>query len=90
MDKEQLDLLKKVEGLTARLNQLFGEKGKFVFSRYPLTFAFLVIFGATLVSQGVKELLLEIPLFRDSPFMMLLFGVLVLTITGTLYKKLDK
>jgi hypothetical protein len=42
------------------------------------------------VSQGVKELLLEVPIFKGNPTMMLLVGVLVLTATGTLYKKLDK
>lgn len=90
MDKYQIDLLKKVEELTAKLNELFGKKGKSVFSRYPLTFALLVIFGATMVSQGIKELLLEIPIFKNSPLTMLLVGILVLLITGTLYKKLEK
>lgn len=88
--KEEIDLLKKIEDLTAKLNQVFGEKGKYVFIRYPLTFALLIIFGATMVSQAVKELLLEIPLFKNSPIAMLLIGLLVLIITGTLYKKLKK
>lgn len=90
MNKEQLDPLKKVEELTAMANQKFSEKGKSVFDRYPLTFALLVIVGATLMSQGVKELLIKTPLFKDEPFNMFLVGVLILIITGTLYKKLDK
>lgn len=90
MDKEQLDLLKKVENLTSRLNESFGKKGKSVFERYPLLFALLVIFGATMMSQGVKEIILEIPFFKTNPLSMFLFGVFILIATGTLYKKLEK
>lgn len=88
--KEEIDLLKRIEDLTARLNQIFGEKGKGVFGRYPLTFALLIIFGATMVSQGIKELLLEIPIIKDNPFVMIGIGLVILVITGTLYKKLKK
>lgn len=90
MDKEQLDFLKKIEELTSKLNQLFNEKGKSVFSRYPLTFALLVVFGVTMVTQGVKDLLLEIPFLKNQPLIMLVGGILILIITGTLYKKLKK
>lgn len=90
MEKENLDLLKKVEELTAKLNQVFGQKGKVIFTRYPLAFALLVVFGATMVSQGVKDLLLEISIFKNQPWIMLGVGIIVLIITGTLYKKLNK
>lgn len=90
MDKEHLDLLKKIEELTARLNRIFGEKGKMVFARYPLTFALLVVFGVTMVSQGVKDLLLKINIFQNQPWVMLGLGIIVLLVTGTLYKKLNK
>jgi hypothetical protein len=90
MDKEQIDLLKKVEELTSKINRLFSEKGKSVFSRYPLTFALLVVFGVSMVSEGIKDLLQKIDFLQNQPFMMLLLGMIVLIITGTLYKKLDK
>lgn len=90
MNKEEIDLLKKVEELTARLNQSFSERGKQVFSRYPLTFALLVVFGVTMVSQGVKDLLLSISFLKNEPWIMLLTGIIVLLITGTLYRKLNK
>lgn len=88
--KGEIDLLKKVEELTAKLNQLFAEKSKNVFGRYPLTFALLILFGVTLVTQGVKDLLMEISFLKDNPFVMLGIGLLILIITGTLYKKLKK
>ncbi len=88
MNLDNVDLLKQAENSTAKLNQLFNEKGKPVFSRYPLMFSMLVIVGATMLSIGVKELLLEIPILSNQPAVMLLAGVLILIGTGTLFKKL--
>lgn len=90
IEKEQIDVIKKIEDLTAKINQLFSDKGKNVFTRYPLLFALLIVFGVTMVTQGTKDLLNEIPIFQNSPFIMFLMGLLVLIITGTLYKKLEK
>ncbi len=90
MNTEQLDPLKKVEDLTSKVNTTFGKKGKSVFNRYPLAFSLLVIVGATLMSQGVKELMLQISIFKTQPFVMFLVGITILILTGTLYKKLDK
>jgi len=90
INKEQLDPLKKVEEITSKANETFGKKGRSVFDRYPLAFALLVIVGATLMGQGVKELLIQTPLFKDRPLTMFLVGIAILIITGSLYKKLDK
>lgn len=90
MNKEQLDLLKKVEGLTAKLNESLGARTKPLIIRYPVIFALIVVVGVTLMSQGIKGLLFEIPFLNNSPLAMFLFGILILLITGTLYKKLDK
>lgn len=90
MDKEQLDLLKKVEELTSKLNESFSKKGKSVFERYPLAFALLVIVGATMMSQGVKELIMQVSFLKTNPLLMFVTGIVILIITGTLYKKLEK
>lgn len=90
INKEEIDLLKKVEELTARLNKMFGEKGTNVFIRYPLTFALLIFFGVLMVTEGLKEIIKEITFFQDKPFTMLIIGLFILAITGTLYKKLNK
>ena len=90
MNKEELDLLKKAEEATDEINKYFHKKGKSVFNRYPVIFALVVVVGATLMSQGIKGLLFEIPLLNNSPLLMFLLGILLLIITGTLYKKLDK
>ena len=88
--KDEIDLLKKIEELTSKINQIFAEKSKNVFARYPLTFALLILFGVTMVTQGVKDLLMEINFLKNNPFVMLGIGLLILIITGTLYKKLKK
>ena len=90
MDKDKIDLLKKAEDLTVDLNRFFNKKGKSVFDRYPVMFALLVIFGATMMSQGIKEIIYRISYLKENPEIMLLAGLLILVITGTLYKKLDK
>ena len=88
--KEEMDLLQKIEELTAKINQTLGEKSRNVFGRYPLTFALLILFGVTLVTQGIKDLLIQIPFFKNNPLIMLMAGLIILIITGTLYKKLKK
>lgn len=90
MDKDKIDLLKRAEDLTVEMNKFFHKKGKSVFARYPVMFALLVIFGATLMSQGIKEIILKVSFFKEHPIIMLIAGLLILVITGTLYKKLDK
>lgn len=90
MDKDQIDILKRLEEITSQLNQLFSQKSKSVLERYPITFALLVVFGISMVSEGVKGLLEMVPFFKNEPLVMLVAGLIALTITGSLYKKLEK
>ena len=90
MDKNQLDLLKKIEDLTVTLDKFFNKKGKLVFARYPVVFALLVVVGATMMSMGIKELILKISFLNQNPWVMFLGGILILILTGTLYKNLDR
>ena len=87
---EEIDLLKRFEELTAELNKTFSKRGKNVFGRYPLTFALLIFFGVVMVTEGIKDLLKEIPFFENNPWVMFSFGLLILIITGSVYKKLNK
>ena len=48
----EIDVLKKIEDLTARLNEIFGKKGRHIFGRYPLTFAILIFFGVIMGYMG--------------------------------------
>jgi len=88
--RNQLDLLRHVERLTEEVNKMLGQMGRSVFRRYPLTFAILILFGVIAVSEGAKGVLKSLGILDSNPLYLLLIGILILTLTGTLYKKLNK
>ncbi|MFT7507274.1 MAG: hypothetical protein ACI92I_000417 [Acidimicrobiales bacterium] len=61
---------------------------KTAFARFPVPFTLLVTFGVAATFFGFEKVLTEVAYINDRPFLMLSIGVGVLTITGTLYKKL--
>lgn len=63
---------------------------KAVFSRYPVTFGILILFGVTAVHEGLKGLMENFGLLDINPWYLIIAGLLILMITGTLYKKLEK
>ena len=91
-DQEQisLDILHHMEDLTEQVNDMMVTTTKPAFRRYPLTFAILVLFGVVAVTEGAKGVLEEFSPFANHPWYMLITGLFVLVITGTLYKKLNK
>jgi hypothetical protein len=89
-NKYEIDLLKRIERLTEEVNEMMMVRSKSVFTRYPLTFALLILFGVVAVGEGAKGILEQIPFFANSPLYLLAFGLIILIVTGTLYKKLDK
>jgi uncharacterized protein YybS (DUF2232 family) len=60
-----------------------------VFRRYPTLFTLLVTVGATATFLGSEQILLSFSLFADRPWLLFLFGIVILTLTGKLYKKLE-
>lgn len=86
----QLDLLRHIEKLTEEINSMVGQSGKSVFRRYPLTFAIMVLFGVIAVSEGAKGILKSTGILESNPWYLLLIGIVLLVLTGKLYKKLDK
>jgi hypothetical protein len=88
--RNQLDVLKRIENLAEGINSQISKRGGSILKRYPITFAILALFGIDAVSVGVKGILEEINLFKDNPLLMLVFGLIILTVLGLLYKKLDK
>lgn len=88
--RNQLDVLKRIENLAEGINTKMSMRSGSILKRYPITFAILALFGIDAVSVGVKGILEEISIFKDNPFLMLIFGLVILTVLGLLYKKLDK
>ncbi len=85
-----MDLLKHIESITENINEAVNQRGQFIFRRYPLTFALLILFGVVAVSEGVKGILAQFGILEGNPWELLLIGLAILIFTGTLYKKLDK
>ena len=85
-----LDLLKHMENLSNDLNKKIASRTEPVLRRYPIAFGLLILFGGTVLHEGIKGLMKEIGLLEINPLYLLLIGLVILAITGTLYKKLDK
>lgn len=84
------DPLRHIESLAESTNASMNNRSRTVFRRYPLTFTLLTLLGATALHEGVKGIIDSIHIFEGHPFYLILIGLVVLIITGTLYKKLDK
>lgn len=60
-----------------------------VLNRFPILFSFLVTFGVSATFLGFEKLLTSIGVLDRHPTLVLLIGVSVLALTGSLYKKLS-
>lgn len=58
------------------------------FARFPLLFTLLATFGVVATFYGFQGILEKIPLLSRDPYISLAVGILILVLTGKLYKKL--
>jgi len=63
---------------------------KAVFERFPLLFTILGAFGLVATFYGFEGIIDQIDVLGDNPMILLLTGLVVLTLTGTLYQKLGR
>lgn len=59
-----------------------------VFSRFPLLFTLLGTFGLVATFYGFEGIIDRIDLLSNNPIILLATGLLILILSGTLYKKL--
>jgi len=85
-----VDILKHLEDLSNKINTVMAERAKSVFLRYPVTFSLLILMGVIVLHEGLKGVLKKFGVLDIDPMYLLIAGLVILTITGTLYKKLDK
>ena len=85
-----IDILRHIEHLSDQINRIMAGSAKPVLRRYPLTFALLIVFGVVAVSEGTRGVLQSFGLFNNHPWYLLVTGLFILVVTGTLYKKLDR
>ena len=82
-----------IEQFDKTLRQAQEEVGKYtqpVLRRYPLLFALLLAFGTAAIFTGFHFWVETTRLFHEKPLLLVLLGVIVLFLTGTLYKTLSK
>jgi uncharacterized membrane protein len=84
------DPLQKIESMVRDIHDRAGKRTQPVMRRYPLLFAFLLVFSAAAILHGFDMWADKLQLFADHPLYLVGVGVLALIITGTLYHSLDK
>lgn len=57
-------------------------------ARYPFLFAGAAAFGLVSTYYGFEKLIDRVDTFVENPWILLATGIIVLIITGTIYKKL--
>lgn len=60
-----------------------------VLTRFPIMFSLLTTFGVATTFLGFEKIVSNIAFLDQHPAVMLIVGVSILAITGTLYKKLS-
>ena len=87
MDKK-IDVVEEVEEISKDLHDVIEKQGRPVFRRYPLIFGLLGTFGIVSVIYGFEGVIDNIPYLKEHPVILLLLGVVILLVTGGLYKRL--
>jgi hypothetical protein len=77
-----------VADLEQRFEQVAQPVRRSVFYRFPILFTLLVAFGFTTTLVGFELVLAEWSYVYERPWLVLLLGLSILVLTGTLYKKL--
>jgi hypothetical protein len=68
--------------------QEFIKRRDGAFNRFPLVLTLFGTFGVVSVFYGFSHVLDKFPVFARDPIIPLLTGLVILVLTGTLYKKL--
>ena len=84
------NLIEEIEKSIKDFNEVADKNARPILRRYPLLFAFLVTFGVAAILDGIRVILDEIEFFKSHPFILILIGILILLLTGKLYKVLNK
>lgn len=84
------DPIEKAEDFIEETHNKVGKYTQPVLGRYPLLFSFLTVFSVAAILHGFEMWAEQIHLFEKHPSYLMLIGVAVLFLTGTLYKALEE
>ena len=71
-------------------HETVGKYTQPVLRRYPLLFALLLAFGTAAIFTGFHLWAETTRIFHEKPLLLVLLGIIVLFLTGTLFKTLSK
>ena len=84
--EEEIKKLEEMGGMFTGRAKLLRDSAA---TRFPGVFVFLSTFGLVATFYGFEKVIDQIDFFAANPSMVLLAGILILAITGSLYKKLS-
>ena len=84
------DPLQKVEEIVKNIHDKAGSYTQPVLHRYPLLFAFLIIFSVSAIMHGFSDIVSEVDFFVKHPGILMLIGIFILLFAGKLYRWLEK
>lgn len=73
----------------ARLIAKLNKKRDRAEARYPLITGLFVTFGFVSVLYGFEKIIDQIAFFEQNPIILLIVGLTILGVTGTVYRKLN-
>ncbi len=84
------DPIQSVENIVKEVHDNTSKYTQPVLAKYPLLFAFLVVFSVSMIMKGFGDVINQIKIFQQKPWLLFVLGIFLLTLTGSLYKWLDK
>ncbi|MAZ56626.1 hypothetical protein CL653_02455 [bacterium] len=87
--KLEKELFDQAEKVTREVERGIGGYRKTVFERFPFLMIGLSTFGLVCVLYSFEKFIDSIPFLADRPLYIFLLGLIAMTITGTIYKRLQ-
>ena len=84
------DPIEQVECVVREVNNYANKHTRHVLHKYPLSFAFLTVFSFAAILHGFDLVIDRIWFFQNHPSYLIIAGALLLFITGSLYKTLER
>ncbi len=84
------DPILQAEKIVRDIHDKSGKHVQPVLKRYPLLFAFLIVFSVASILHGFELFTDQFEVFHTYPSLLILLGIIALLLTGMLYKSLDK
>ena len=70
-----------------RIIRLLRQEQKQARDKFPLVYALVATFGLVAIASGFSKLTERIGFFEENPDILLLVGIIILIITGAVYRK---